>query len=499
MRIVTAATAVLVVALAGASPALGSAFGEPRTLADWGPGGETLTVAPGAAAWSHPTGVRIARAGGDPVRIPGDGLVQDMDVASADGGPVAAWADSGARLHAFAGRETIVAGTMEGIRKIAATSSALAWIGMPANGDRRIQVAIRGDGAFSAARTPDQLGEPVLGAIAAADHANGSLFAWAANDGRTRRIELLTVRTRGRTPEARWVTEAGEHGANPAVALGRDGTGLLAWVAGEKTRLVTAAAVAADGAVGPTQVLDPEAGGPPEVAVGPDGAAVVAWPAAGRLRVALRPAGAAAFSAPLTMPADSVLGWSAAVTDRGETIVSWLDAPAGAGPRDGARLYAAVAPPHGALGAAELLAGHVSRVAGAGDELTWVESRADGLSVNEHRVRYARLLRDAAPAGGGGAVRGDRRAPKVKLRVLGVRDHRIRIAVRSDERAAVRLSLRRSGRTVARARTTLRARRVRVLRLKVPRGARRLALTLRAADPAGNVRALRRTVRLPRR
>src|SRR5215218_7577494 len=134
-----AAALSLVIALAAASPAPASTFTAPRTLADWGPGGDTLAVAPGAAAWSHPTGVRIARAGAAPIRVPGEGLVQDMDVASAHGQPVAAWADSGARLHAFTGRETIVTGTMDGIRKVAATPNALAWIGMPSSGDRKLQ------------------------------------------------------------------------------------------------------------------------------------------------------------------------------------------------------------------------------------------------------------------------------------------------------------------------------------------------------------------------
>lgn len=499
MRSLPAAVTTLA-ALALAAPAQGSDFTAPRTLADWGPGGGTLTVAPGAAAWWHPTGVRISSAGTAPMRIPGEGLVQDIGVASAGGRPVVAWADSVARLHAFSGREAIVTGTMDGIRKVAATPSALAWIGMPESGERRVQIATRRDGgAFSAARTPEQLGEPALGVIAADARGDRSLFAWSARDGSTRRIELLAVDAGGAAAQASWITGPDEYGASPAVALGPDGTGVLAWVAGEKAKLVTAAPVAADGAVGPTQVLDPEAGGPPTVAVGPGGAAVAAWPAAGRLRVALRAAGAVGFAAPVTVPTESVHGWSAAVTDRGETIVSWLDASAAAGPRDGARLYAAVAPPGGALGAAEVLADHVSRTAGAGDELTWVESRPDGLSVSEHRVRYARLTRDAAPGdglGAGGGAQGDRRAPKVKLRVLGVRGRRVRVAVRSDERAALRATWRRGARAVGRARGALRAGRARVLRFRAPAGARRVTLVVKVTDAAGNARTARRTIRL---
>ena len=133
MRSLPAAVTALA-ALAVAATAQGSAFTAPRTLADWGPGGEVLVAAPGAAAWTHPTGVRISRGGGVPERVPGAGLVQDVSLASAGGEPVAAWVDSEMRLHTFTGRESIVAGTMERVRKVAATPSALAWIGVGPGG-----------------------------------------------------------------------------------------------------------------------------------------------------------------------------------------------------------------------------------------------------------------------------------------------------------------------------------------------------------------------------
>ncbi len=500
MRILPAAALTVLAALAGTAPALGSAFTEPVTLADWSLGGGTLAVADGAAAWSHPTGVRISAAGGVPIRVPGDGLVQDIDVASADDAPVVAWADAGARLHAYTGRVEIVRGTMDEIRKVAAAPSALAWIGIPASGDRKLQVAIRRDGGFSSARTPEQLGEPAFGVVAAAGTGSRSLFAYSAHDADTRRVELLAVDARDGATQARWITSPDDHAATPDVALGPNGAGVLAWVGQGTRRIVTAAPVTADGTLGAAQVLDGEVGGPPAVAVGPGGAAVVAWFATGRLRVALRAAGAAGFSAPVTMPSENVLDGSAAVTARGETIVSWLaDAP-GAGAREGARLFTSIAPPGGALGAPEVLAAHVSRVGGAGDALTWIESRPDSDTYTEHRVRYARLRRDAAGggAGGGGASQGDRRAPRVKLRVLGVRGRRIRVELRSDERAALRATWRRGARTVGRARGTLRASRPRVLKVKAPAGARRITLTVRATDAAGNARALRRVIRLRR-
>ena len=498
MRLLTV-SALSLAALAGAAPASGAAFEEPRTLSDWGPGGEVLVAAPGAVAWTHPTGVRVARPGDSPVRIAGGGLVQDIDVAT---GPVAAWVDSDMRLHAFAGRDHVVEGTMERVRKASATPSAVAWIGVGAGDERKLQLAVRRPGGgFSAARTPAQDGRPAFG-LDAAGSGGRSLLVWPAQDGGARRIQLLAIDAAGDASEPRWLTTPGHDATSADVAMGPGGAGVVAWVDGMPFGPVTAAAVGADGAIGEPQPLDAEPGGAPEVAAGPGGAAVVVWPAGGRVKAALRGPGAAEFSAPVTLPGENVVGWTAAVTERGETVVAWLHAPAGADPRDGARLSAAVAPARGSLGAPETLATHVMRVAGAGNELTWVEGRPDGAYVLERRVRGARLRAGTAGGSGGGTAgpgAADRRAPRVKLRVLGSRGRRVRIAVRSDERATLRASLRRRGRTVGRARATLRPGRTSVVRIKRPAGARRLALTVRATDAAGNVRTVQRAVRLRRR
>ena len=314
-----------------------------------------------------------------------------------------------------------------------------------------------------------------------------------------RRIQLIAVDAAGRASQARWITGPERDATSPAVALGRGG-GVVAWVDGMPSGHVTAAPLTADGELGAAQALDAEPGGAPDVAVGPDGAAVVAWPAGGKLRAALRPAGAAGFSPAVTLPGTNLLGWTAAVTGEGETIVAWLDAPPGTGPREGARLLAAVAPPGGALGAPEELARDVFTLDGAAGELTWVEGRPAGPYETERRVRYARLA-GAAPAGGGGAGgpgARDRRAPRVKLRVLGVRGRRVRVAVRSDERATLRATWRRGARTVGRARGTLRAGRTRVLRFRAPAGARRVTLAVKVTDAAGNARTARRAIRLRR-
>ena len=500
MRALPTAALALLAALAGAGSAHGASFTSPRTLADWEPGGTRLAAAPGAAAWTRADSLRFWRDGAGLARIPGgEGMVQDLTV-GASARPFAAWVDSQMRLHAFTERDELVAGTVDRVRNLAAAPSALAWVGVAKDGTRKVQLAVRrSDGGFSAARTPEQLGRPVFD-IAAAGGEERSVVVWPVEDGGVRRVELLTIDGGGRVSEPRWVTDAGRDAGGPTVAVGPGGSGLVAWVDGVSSGPVTAMPVDLDGELGEPQTLDTEPGGPPDLDVGRGGAAVAVWPAAGNLRVALRAAGAAAFAAPVTLTPKGLWGWSAEVTPDGETIVSWLDAGQDANPSAGARLMAAVAPAGGALGAPVELADHVLTAAGAGDALTWVEIRPGGNYDREGRVRFARLRDSGAPAGGPGTddVPGaaDRRAPRVKLRVLGVRGRRIRVQVRSDERAALRATWRRGARTVGRARGTLRAGRPRVLRLKAPAGARRVALTVRATDAAGNRRTARRVVRL---
>src|SRR5215213_5910804 len=112
---------------------------------------------------------------------------------------------------------------------------------------------------------------------AAAGEGDRSLLAWSAQDGGARRIELLALDASGAS-EARWITDADHDATSPAVAMGPDGSGLVAWVDGMPLGRVTAMPIAPDGTLGPAQALDTEGGGHPEIAVGPDGAAVAAWP-----------------------------------------------------------------------------------------------------------------------------------------------------------------------------------------------------------------------------
>src|SRR5688500_11237541 len=126
MRIVPVALTVSA-AFAVAAPAGASEFSEPRTLSDWGPAAEVMATAPGAAFWTHPDGMRLWRDGHGVRRFPGEGLVQDVAVASGGGAPLAGWVDAEMRLHAVTDGETLVEGTMPRVRHTEATPSALAW------------------------------------------------------------------------------------------------------------------------------------------------------------------------------------------------------------------------------------------------------------------------------------------------------------------------------------------------------------------------------------
>ena len=502
MRIFTAATLSVLAAAAGAGPAQGASFTSPRTLADWEHGGTRLVAAPGAAAWTHAEGLRFWRAGDALARIPGrEGMVQDIAVGAPAARPFVAWVDSAMQLHAFTERDELVAGATDRVRNLAAAPSALAWVGVAKDDTRKLQLAVRRpDGGFSAARTPEQLGRPVFD-IAAAGDKERTLVVWPVTDGGMRRVELLKIDAGDRVSEPRWVTGADRDAGGPTVAVGPGGSGLVAWVDGVSSGPVIAAPVDLDGGLGAPQTLDTEPGGPPDLDVGRGGAAVAVWPAGGNVRAALRSTGAAAFAPPVTLAAENLWGWSAAVTPDGETIVSWLDAEDATNPSAGARLLAAVAPAGGALGAPVELADHVHTAGVADDTVTWVETRSGGSYDSERRVRFARLRGSGSagdPGGGGAPGAADRRAPRVKLRVLGVRGRRVRVAVRSDERAALRATWRRGTRTVGRARGTLRAGRPRVLRLRAPAGARRVTLAVKVTDAAGNARTARRAIRLRR-
>jgi hypothetical protein len=472
-RFLVPALLLLVVA---AAPAQAADFTSPWTL---GSGAQLLAAAPGASAWSGAGGVWLSLDGGFARRVAADGA-QQLRVASQGGRTTVAWVDRDWRVHAGRAGSQAIAGTPSRIRSLAATSSAIAWNGVTAGNEHRVQFATRsGHGAFGATRTPAQLGRPSYG-VAAASDGDRSLLAWHAEDGAVRRVQALMIDGRGDTTGSRWITGSDDDATAPAAAMAPDGTGVVAWITGIPSKWITAAAVTRDGVTDERQVLSDGPGGQPVAAAGAGGEAVVAWPALDRgLQVAVRRAGEARFGAPVTATTQALLGWDVTIGRDGEVVVAWSGDDSAAPTPESARVSAIVAPADGGFGAPATLGTGAHPVAAGGDGLTWIE---------DHRVRFARLDRpDTA---------GDRRKPRVRLRVLGVRRHRVRFRVTTDERASLTARLRAGKRGVARKRAVLRPGRSRVLRLTAPRRARRVTLTLRVTDRAGNVRKLSRRVTL---
>ena len=243
---------------------------------------------------------------------------------------------------------------------------------------------------------------------------------------------------------------------SPAVALGRR---RVAWSPGStacRPGTSTAAPLTADGELGAAQALDTEPGGAPRASPSAPAAprSSPGPPAGGCAPRCGRPAPPASPRRS-RCPARTCSGWSAAVTGKGETIVALARRPAGHRP---ARRRPAAGRPSrrraGALGAPRSSRGTCSRSTAPPASSRGSRAARPAAYETERRVRFAQLA-GAAPAGGGdagGRGAADRRAPRVKLRVLGVRGRRVRVAVRSDERAALRATWRRGARTVGRRR-----------------------------------------------
>jgi len=146
---------------------------------------------------------------------------------------------------------------MAKVRKVAATPTAVAWIGVADDDERRLQLSLRRPGgAFTRALTPDQSGEPAFD-VAAAGAGGRQLVAWPAHERSTRRIQLLTLDPSGTVSEPRWLTGTERGATSPALAMAADGTGVVAWLDGMPSGIVTAAGVAQDGAAGPARRSTP--------------------------------------------------------------------------------------------------------------------------------------------------------------------------------------------------------------------------------------------------
>ena len=274
MKILAAA---LLALAASAAPAGAATFTAPRSLTPWGSDADLPVAAPGAAAWLQRGDVWLSRAGRAPVRLADGGAVQ-VRVATAPGSVTAAWVEDGGRVHRDdGGGDVAIGGTMDRIRTLAAAPAAIGWIGVSASNDRKVQIAT-GDGA----RTPEQGGRPSYGLVAAGT-AQRALFAWHAEDGPVRRLQLLEV-DGDHIGAGRWITGPDGNAANPGIAMGPDGAAVIAWITGIPEGRIAAAAIAPDGTVGEPQLISSAPGGRPEVAIGADGTAIVAWSARGRRR-----------------------------------------------------------------------------------------------------------------------------------------------------------------------------------------------------------------------
>lgn len=491
MKTLAAAALLSVVA---AAPAAAADFTAPRSLTGWDSGADLPVAAPGVSAWLQPGGVWLSRAGADPVRLPAAGAGQ-VRLASAGRGVItAAWVEDSVRVRRSDGSGAgTVTGTMDRIRTLAAAPGAIGWIGVSATNERKVQIA-----TGTSARTPEQGGRPSFGVVAAGT-ASRALFAWHAEDGPVRRVQLLPVED-GAVGAGRWLTGPGGNATTPGIAMGPDGAAVVAWIGGIPEGRIAAATIAPNGSAGEPQLLSAAPGGRPEVAIGADGTAVVVWSAqGGGIEAALRRPGETRFAAPVAFaPGASVTGWSAGVTAAGEVVVAFKYGERAGDPQGGGVLYAAVAPAGEPFGQPAVIADHVFAMAGAGDALTWTEGRPQGAYEVDKRVRYAALARNGDASDGPGTPGGpaDRSAPRLRLRVLGVHGRRVRISIRSSERATLRASWRAGTRTFRRSRAALRPGRARVLAAEAPAGARRVRLTVRAADAAGNARSAERTVRL---
>ena len=161
-----------------------------------------------------------------------------------------------------------------------------------------------------------------------------------------RRVQLLAIED-GAAGAGRWLTGPGGNATTPGIAMGPDGTAVVAWIGGIPEGRIAAATIALDGSAGEPQQLSAAPGGRPEVAIGADGTAVVVWSAqGGGIEAAVRRPGEPRFAAPAAFaPGASVTGWSAGVTAAGDVVVAWKDGERSDDPQGGGLLHVAVARP----------------------------------------------------------------------------------------------------------------------------------------------------------
>ena len=215
------------------------------------------------------------------------------------------------------------------------------------------------------------------------------------------------------------------------------------------------------------------------VAVGADGTAVAAWAQQdGTVRATLRRPGGA-FGEPASFASPDGRGLDVAVTAEGDATLAYIATD---------RLQAAVARAGQGFAAAEPLADAAEWVAAADGDVSWIEGRA----VRTAHLAGAPVIKPTAA--------GDRRKPKLRVTVLKRKGGKARVRVRSDERGVLRATWRSRKKVVGRSRGKVVGRSRGKLRRGVPRvittkARRRLTVTIRVTDAAGNVARVTRKVR----
>jgi hypothetical protein len=488
----------LLAALVVPASARAATFSDPVTLADWSASTGYFTATDGQVAWSQNDGLHLL--GGGAI---GDGAVTSTPVVTrtADGTTVAGWSESDGPHFWAGGTDAVPAGALQQTRAIAVTPALAAWIGVAGDGSKQVQIAPRSGTTFGPVQTLPSLGTTSYGLVAAGDASGRSLLVWHASD-KNRRIQFTTVAADGHVTGSGWLTPPGEDNVNPTVAMAPDGSGVVAWTHGLPTGHIQGRAIGADGGFGQLEDLETDNGSSTATAaVGRDGTAIVAWRGtAGKVVAARRLPGAEAFGRPEILGGENPETVAASVTSTGDALVAWTDLALGADRDKDGMTRATAAAPRAAFDPPVTIAaggGHRFVTAG-GDRIVWDETRSSAAGAGQ-RIRTVTLVKGSTDGGGPSRPAADRTAPKLKLRVLGLRKRVLRVRVTSSEAATARLTVRRGARRARSPHVVLRAGKPRVLRIKVPRGTKKLRLEVRAVDAAGNARVLRRSATVPLR
>jgi hypothetical protein len=463
---------ILIAALALPASASAATFSDPVTLADWSPTAGFPAAADGAAAWTQPDGVHVLGFGR--VGPPASGNVKVV-------AGVAGWAGSDGPHFWAGGGDVVPDGALTQTRSIAVTPNIAAWIGITADGTKVVQIAPRNGTGFGTAQTLYTLGKTTYGLVAAGDADGGALLAWHANDGDDRRIQYAGVARDGHVTRSGWITPKGEDDANPTLALAPDGTGVLAWSHGLPSGSFQARLVNRDGTFGPVQEIDQPGGSSVATsAAGADGTAGVAWRGpAGKVLAAIHRPGSDGFGSTEIVGGENPESVAASVTKAGVAIVAFTDLTV---------TRAAVAPAGGTFGPPVTLASGPDQkaVAAGGDRVLW-----DEMTGMNPRLRSA-VLQSGGSGGGPGDPDVDTTKPKLKVKLLRRHGRTVRVRVTANESVTARLTARRGKRHTSTSYVALSAGKPRVLRVKAPRGTKKMRLVLRATDASGNTAVVRR-------